>query len=169
MCVRTRIYEFSPAGTAEGCPGLRRGRFSAVPAGLGRPFKSNPGLASWAKFSRPCGTEFGNPGSHTHSLAPQVRLSPRLRIEHLDNRFPVAVRPKQNTEFVLVVLRSVPHLKPRRVGNSCGTAKGVPVVQRFPDHCLAHISLRIRSSLHYALTPGSANQRLTDQNTRISK
>jgi hypothetical protein len=44
---------------------LRRGLFSAVPAGLGRPSKSNPGLASWAKFSRPCGTEFGN-GVHTH-------------------------------------------------------------------------------------------------------
>ena len=59
-CVRTRIYEFSPAGTAEGYPGLRRGLFSAVPAGLGRALESNPGLASWAKFSRPCGTEFGN-------------------------------------------------------------------------------------------------------------
>jgi hypothetical protein len=47
----------SPAGTAEGCPGLRRSPFSAVPSGLGRPFKSNPGLASWAKFSRTCGTE----------------------------------------------------------------------------------------------------------------
>ncbi len=26
-----------------------------------------PGLASWAKFSRPSGTEFGN-GVHTHGL-----------------------------------------------------------------------------------------------------
>ena len=52
---------------AEGCPGLRRGLFPAVPAGLGRPCKSNPGLASWAKFSRPCGTEFGN-GVLTHAL-----------------------------------------------------------------------------------------------------
>jgi hypothetical protein len=65
--VRTWIHQFSPAGTAEGCPGLRRGPFSAVPAGLGRPFKSNPGLASWAKFSRPYGTEFGN-GILTHPL-----------------------------------------------------------------------------------------------------
>jgi hypothetical protein len=30
--VRTRSYEFSPVGTAEG--GLHRGLFSAVPAGL---------------------------------------------------------------------------------------------------------------------------------------
>jgi|ERR1700733_2492843 hypothetical protein len=48
---RTEIYEFSPAGTDESCPGLRRGLFSGVPPGLGRPFKSNPGLASWAKIS----------------------------------------------------------------------------------------------------------------------
>src|ERR1700722_12693153 len=32
---------------------------------LGRPFKSNPGLASWAKFSRPCGTKFVNPPRRT--------------------------------------------------------------------------------------------------------
>jgi hypothetical protein len=32
--VKTIIYELSPAGTAEGCPGLRRGVFSAVPTGL---------------------------------------------------------------------------------------------------------------------------------------
>jgi hypothetical protein len=25
---------------------------------LGRPFKSIPGLGSWAKFIRPCGTQF---------------------------------------------------------------------------------------------------------------
>jgi hypothetical protein len=30
---------------------------SSRPYGTGRPFKSNPGLASWAKFSRPYGTE----------------------------------------------------------------------------------------------------------------
>jgi hypothetical protein len=30
------------------------------PCGTDRPFKSNPGLASWAKFSRPYGTKFGN-------------------------------------------------------------------------------------------------------------
>jgi len=34
MYVRTGIYEQSRAGTAEGCPGLDRGLFSAVPAGL---------------------------------------------------------------------------------------------------------------------------------------
>ena len=31
------------------------------PCGTGRPFKYNPGLASWAKFSRPFGTKFVNP------------------------------------------------------------------------------------------------------------
>ena len=30
---------------------------SSRPFGTGRPFRSNPGLASWAKFSRPFGTE----------------------------------------------------------------------------------------------------------------
>ncbi len=75
--MRTRIYDLVPkgrlnlaqdaspgylrnmiesAGTAEG--GLRRGPISAV-LRLGRPFKSNPRLASWAKFSRPFGTRFG--------------------------------------------------------------------------------------------------------------
>jgi hypothetical protein len=29
-------------------------------AGLCRPLKFNPGLASWAKFNRPSGTECGN-------------------------------------------------------------------------------------------------------------
>src|SRR5450631_2722669 len=33
---------------------------SSRPYGTGRPFRTNPGLASWAKFSRPSGTEFGN-------------------------------------------------------------------------------------------------------------
>jgi hypothetical protein len=28
-----------------------------------------PGLVFWAKFSRPCGTKFVNPGSHTPSKA----------------------------------------------------------------------------------------------------
>jgi hypothetical protein len=54
---------------------LRRGPFSAVPSGLGRPLKSNPGLASWAKFSRPCGTKLVNRGCHTRSKAPEVRFS----------------------------------------------------------------------------------------------
>jgi hypothetical protein len=56
-----------PQGRLKGCPGLRRGPFSAVPVGLGRPSKSNPGLASWAKLSRPCGTEFAK-GVLTHVL-----------------------------------------------------------------------------------------------------
>jgi hypothetical protein len=34
------------------------------PSGTGRPFKPNPGLASRAKFSRPCGTGYGD-GSFT--------------------------------------------------------------------------------------------------------
>src|SRR5580700_861241 len=74
-------HDLVPKGRLKVCPGLRRGPFSAVPAGptagrdrLGRPFKSNPGLASWAKFSRPFGTKFLNPGSHTRSKAPVVRL-----------------------------------------------------------------------------------------------
>jgi hypothetical protein len=33
-------------------------KLRAGSAGLGRPRKSNPGLASWAKFSRPCGTKY---------------------------------------------------------------------------------------------------------------
>src|SRR5450631_2599150 len=33
-----------------------------------------PGLASWAKFSRPCGTEFVNPGSQTPSKALRRRV-----------------------------------------------------------------------------------------------
>jgi hypothetical protein len=38
-----------------------------------------PGLASWAKFSRPCGTKLVNPGSHTRSKArtlPRFALAP---------------------------------------------------------------------------------------------
>jgi hypothetical protein len=30
-----------------------------------------PGLASWAKFSRPYGTKFVNPGSDADSMAPE--------------------------------------------------------------------------------------------------
>ena len=68
------ISKLSPAGTAESFPGWRRGLFSAVPSGPSRPFKSNPGLASWAKFSkfsRPCGTEFENEVL-THALQPYL-------------------------------------------------------------------------------------------------
>jgi hypothetical protein len=45
----------SPEETAEASRPI-----SAVPTGLGLGSKANPGLASWAKFSRPCGTEFRN-------------------------------------------------------------------------------------------------------------
>jgi hypothetical protein len=47
------------------------------PYGTGRAFKSNPGLTSWAKFSRPCGTEFGN-SVLAHDLKPS---SVRVDIE----------------------------------------------------------------------------------------
>jgi hypothetical protein len=46
----------SPAGTAENGP--RRNPPSAVPAGLNHVSLMYPGLASWAKFSRPFGTKF---------------------------------------------------------------------------------------------------------------
>jgi hypothetical protein len=70
-CARPSFSKLSPAGTAEGCPGLRRGPFSAVPAGLNHVFVMYPGLASWAKFSRPYGTESSR-GSRTRSrLFPQ--------------------------------------------------------------------------------------------------
>ncbi len=48
---RTRISEFSPAGTAERCPGLNRGLFPAVPTGLFNG-DSQPRTTSWAKFSK---------------------------------------------------------------------------------------------------------------------
>ena len=40
-----------------GCPGLRPGIFSAVPGGTAPGSHVHPGLASWAIFSRPCGTD----------------------------------------------------------------------------------------------------------------
>jgi hypothetical protein len=42
---------------------------SSRPCGTGLPFKSNPGLSSWAKYSCPCGTESKN-GFLTHPLLP---------------------------------------------------------------------------------------------------
>jgi hypothetical protein len=54
----------SPAGTAEGCPGLHRGLFFSRPCGTGSSLLFNPGLASWAKFGRPYGTEFRSEFSH---------------------------------------------------------------------------------------------------------
>ena len=32
-----------------------------------------PGLASWAKLNRPCGTKFVNPGSHAGVLAREAK------------------------------------------------------------------------------------------------
>jgi hypothetical protein len=40
------------------------------PCGTGRPFKSNPGLASWAKFSRPYGTRYRDGRSHAGAFKP---------------------------------------------------------------------------------------------------
>jgi hypothetical protein len=54
--------------------------FSAVPAGLGRLFKSNPGLASWAKFSRPSGTHFAI-GWFSRSLFGPSRFSASLNVQ----------------------------------------------------------------------------------------
>jgi hypothetical protein len=74
------ISKLSPVGTAESCPGLGR-PFSAVPTGLVG-LSSNPGLASWAKLSRPSGTEFGN-GVLTHGLK-AVLFTPFLQDKTLD-------------------------------------------------------------------------------------
>jgi hypothetical protein len=42
----------SPAGTADSIPSV-----SAVPSGLADLLEVFPGLASWATFKHPCGTE----------------------------------------------------------------------------------------------------------------
>jgi hypothetical protein len=86
----TAVSGSSPTGRLvlkhHGWPNLRSrddGRLSRIvsrpissrPYGTGRPLKSNPGLASWAKFSkfsRPSGTEFGN------GVLPQTLKPPRL-------------------------------------------------------------------------------------------
>jgi len=73
MCKNT-ISKLSPAGTTENRQRCNPGEPSAVPAGLNHVARCTPGLTSWAKFSRPCGTQFVNPGSHTHSLG----LNPEL-------------------------------------------------------------------------------------------
>ena len=59
----------SPAGTAEKYRelGYFPGQLSAVPAGLFGLSYTDPGLSSWATFSRPCGTEFGNLGVRTYT------------------------------------------------------------------------------------------------------
>ena len=49
--------------------------YSSRPCGTGLPFRSNPGLASWAKFSRPSGTEFGN-GVLTRAKGRALHTSP---------------------------------------------------------------------------------------------
>jgi len=48
-----------------------RGFTSAVPSGLDGICRRYPGLASWAKISRPFGTDFGNESSHTHCEVPR--------------------------------------------------------------------------------------------------
>jgi hypothetical protein len=57
-------------------------------------FKSNPGLASWAKFSRPFGTEFRN-GILTQTLKP-VPTS-RALIQRIG-----AVTPESSTHWIPV-------------------------------------------------------------------
>ena len=65
MC-ESSISELFPQGR------LKIGRDAILdnfsrPCGLQRCCVVHPGLASWAKFSRPYGTQFVNPGSHTRS------------------------------------------------------------------------------------------------------
>jgi len=63
-----------PAGTDESRPGLHPIFFQ--PSLRDCSFlQPNPGLASWAKFSRPCGTEFEN-GVLTHVLQLLFRRIP---------------------------------------------------------------------------------------------
>ena len=64
----------SPAGTAlELCPAI-----SAVPAGLAELLDMFPGLTSWAKFRRPCGTEF-----ETVVLTPTLKPSKNVFFVYL--------------------------------------------------------------------------------------
>jgi hypothetical protein len=60
----------SPVGTAENRPRHNPGEPSTVPAGTQSCFMLYPGLASWAKFNRPCGTKLVNPGFLRRSSAP---------------------------------------------------------------------------------------------------
>src|ERR1700734_2587614 len=57
-CVRTA--NSVPQGRLKiiGNQGCCPGQFSVVPTGLFGPSCTDPGLSSWATFSRPCGTEF---------------------------------------------------------------------------------------------------------------
>ena len=76
VCVRTTVPSIVPQGrlnlAQDASPGLGRERclvpqgrlnpfpaVSAVPAGLAELLDVFPGLTSWAKFRRPCGTEIG--------------------------------------------------------------------------------------------------------------
>jgi hypothetical protein len=71
--------------------------------------KLNPGLASWAKFSRPCGTEFGN-RLLTHALKPghcKIKRSrgfenplPRTKVRGLPDKSRGLIQ-NQNTESAL--------------------------------------------------------------------
>src|SRR5216684_6162945 len=47
--------------------------------------ESLPRTASWAKFSRPCGTDFAVDGSHADSLAPEVRFYIWLQLELVES------------------------------------------------------------------------------------
>jgi hypothetical protein len=54
-----RDLRFSPVGTAGSYPNAIPEHFQSSLRDLSM-VNPNPGLSSWAKFSRPCGTEFGN-------------------------------------------------------------------------------------------------------------
>jgi len=54
---------------------MRRGLLFSRPYGTGSSFQIHPGLASWAKFSRPCGTEFRY-GVRTHVLEALFYVAP---------------------------------------------------------------------------------------------
>src|SRR5450631_4331832 len=79
-----------------------------------------PGLTSWAKFSRPCGTQLGD-RVLKHALWP-------LRYVH-----PIVGRElRHGVGFALQVSKSVPQrlLKPSCVHASYGTAEAVPFVRQ---------------------------------------
>jgi hypothetical protein len=58
-----------------------------------------PGLASWAKFSRPYGTKFVNPGSDADSMAPEGLILKAQDFEPLnsDAALPALSRPPRIT------------------------------------------------------------------------
>ena len=61
-CPRT-----SPGGTYTPDYSVPKGRLKIGRDAILDDLQVYPGLASWAKFSRPCGTKLTNPGSHTRS------------------------------------------------------------------------------------------------------